>query len=86
MGSRISTVAAASVRPRLNTTGLNEMLSGKRLPSLETLLEIPPGRHHMVLIALLASCAGIYLAVGEVGFAGVISAVAALYGAWRARR
>ncbi|MFH9800465.1 hypothetical protein [Streptomyces virginiae] len=34
-----STVAAASVRPRLTTTGLNEMLSGKRLPSLETLLE-----------------------------------------------
>ncbi|OLZ65493.1 hypothetical protein AVW11_17025 [Streptomyces amritsarensis] len=34
-----STVAGASVRPRLTTTGLNEMLSGKRLPSLETLLE-----------------------------------------------
>ncbi|MFD6113748.1 hypothetical protein ACFWG0_27065 [Streptomyces yangpuensis] len=34
-----STIAAASVRPRLTTTGLNEMLSGKRLPSLETLLE-----------------------------------------------
>ncbi|MGW9069505.1 hypothetical protein ACWGQT_08660 [Streptomyces yangpuensis] len=40
----------------------------------------------VVLIALLASCAGIYLAVGEAGFAGVISAVAALYGTWRARR
>ncbi|MFJ2598643.1 ATP synthase F0 subunit B [Streptomyces erythrochromogenes] len=34
-----STVAAASVRPRLTTTGLNEMLSGKRLPTLESLLE-----------------------------------------------
>ncbi|MFF3675888.1 hypothetical protein ACFYYS_18175 [Streptomyces sp. NPDC002120] len=34
-----STVAAASLRPRLTTTGLNEMLSGKRLPSLEALLE-----------------------------------------------
>ncbi|MBZ9593510.1 hypothetical protein NRK68_34215 (plasmid) [Streptomyces yangpuensis] len=40
----------------------------------------------VVLIALLAACAGIYLAVGEAGFAGVISAVAALYGTWRARR
>ncbi|MEU6314130.1 hypothetical protein [Streptomyces sp. NPDC047014] len=34
-----ATVASASVRPRLTTTGLNEMLSGKRLPSLEALLE-----------------------------------------------
>ncbi|MEU4359294.1 hypothetical protein [Streptomyces virginiae] len=34
-----ATVASASVRPRLTTTGLNEMLSGKRLPSLESLLE-----------------------------------------------
>ncbi|WP_276615832.1 hypothetical protein [Streptomyces sp. A0592] len=40
----------------------------------------------MVLVALLATCAGIYLTVGEAGFAGVISAVAALYGTWRARR
>ncbi|MFH9800466.1 hypothetical protein [Streptomyces virginiae] len=40
----------------------------------------------VVLVALLATCAGIYLAVGEAGFAGVISAVAALYGTWRARR
>ncbi|MEF2530013.1 hypothetical protein [Streptomyces sp. CS62] len=34
-----ATVAAASVRPRLTTTGLNEMLTGKRLPTLEALLE-----------------------------------------------
>ncbi|MEY2233368.1 MULTISPECIES: ATP synthase F0 subunit B [Streptomyces] len=34
-----ATVASASVRPRLTTTGLNEMLSGKRLPLLESLLE-----------------------------------------------
>ncbi|MFB7265930.1 ABC transporter substrate-binding protein [Streptomyces nojiriensis] len=34
-----ATVASASVRPRLTTTGLNEMLTGKRLPSLEALLE-----------------------------------------------
>ncbi|MEV5673653.1 hypothetical protein AB0L28_33405 [Streptomyces sp. NPDC052503] len=40
----------------------------------------------VVLVVLLASCAGIYLAVGESGFAGVISAVAALYGTWRTRR
>ncbi|WP_405942995.1 hypothetical protein [Streptomyces sp. NBC_00207] len=40
----------------------------------------------MVLVALLATCAGTYLTVGEAGFAGVISAVAALYGTWRARR
>ncbi|KOU43675.1 hypothetical protein ADK53_05035 [Streptomyces sp. WM6373] len=40
----------------------------------------------VVLVALLATCAGIYLTVGEAGFAGVISAVAALYGTWRARR
>ncbi|KOV13781.1 hypothetical protein ADK90_36535, partial [Streptomyces sp. XY413] len=32
----------------------------------------------VVLVALLATCAGIYLTVGEAGFAGVISAVAAL--------
>ncbi|MFB7256859.1 hypothetical protein [Streptomyces nojiriensis] len=40
----------------------------------------------VVLVALLAICAGTYLTVGEAGFAGVISAVAALYGSWRARR
>ncbi|WP_445270704.1 hypothetical protein [Streptomyces sp. DSM 41634] len=40
----------------------------------------------VVLVALLATCAGTYLTVGEAGFAGVISAVAALYGTWRARR
>ncbi len=40
----------------------------------------------VVLIALLATCAVIYLAVGDTGFAGVISAVAGLYGTWRARR
>ncbi|WP_328930586.1 hypothetical protein OG429_40295 (plasmid) [Streptomyces sp. NBC_00190] len=38
-----------------------------------------------VLIALLGTCAGVYLAVGEAGFAGVISAVAGLYGTWRMR-
>ncbi|WP_331747148.1 hypothetical protein OG365_39855 (plasmid) [Streptomyces sp. NBC_00853] len=51
----------------------------------------PATREHrvpdaVVLVALLATCAGIYLTVGEAGFAGVISAVAALYGTWRARR
>ncbi|MFF8265193.1 hypothetical protein [Streptomyces virginiae] len=40
----------------------------------------------VVLVTLLATCAGTYLTVGEGGFAGVISAVAALYGTWRARR
>lgn len=43
-------------------------------------------RDSVVLIALLATCAGIYLVVGDTGFAGVISAVAALYGTWRTRR
>ncbi|MFF3432275.1 hypothetical protein [Streptomyces sp. NPDC002602] len=43
-------------------------------------------RDSVVLIALLATCAGTYLAVGDTGFAGVISAVAALYGTWRTRR
>ncbi|WP_143196911.1 hypothetical protein [Streptomyces sp. CB00455] len=43
-------------------------------------------RDSIVLIALLATCAGIYLAVGEAGFAGVVSAVAGLYGTWRTRR
>ncbi|MFE5810266.1 hypothetical protein [Streptomyces sp. NPDC056491] len=51
----------------------------------------PASRSHripdaVVLVALLATCAGTYLTVGEAGFAGVISAVAALYGTWRARR
>ncbi|MFD3808652.1 hypothetical protein ACFWTC_34930 [Streptomyces sp. NPDC058619] len=42
-------MAGASVRPRLTRASLNEMLTGKRLTSLETLLEfvrgvtIPPG-------------------------------------------
>ncbi|MFG2987670.1 hypothetical protein ACGFYQ_42005 [Streptomyces sp. NPDC048258] len=49
-----------------------------------------PDRHgnrdSFVLIALLGTCAGIYLAVGDAGFAGVISAVAGLYGTWRMRR
>lgn len=40
----------------------------------------------LVLLALLATCAGIYLAVGDTGFAGIISAVAGLYGTWRMRR
>ncbi|MBT2546389.1 hypothetical protein J7E99_38445 [Streptomyces sp. ISL-44] len=45
------------------------------------------GTHDTVmLIALLTTCAGIYLAVGDTGFAGVISAVAGLYGTWRMRR
>ncbi|MFD7555165.1 hypothetical protein ACFV9E_11620 [Streptomyces sp. NPDC059835] len=34
-----ATIASASVRPRLTTTGVNEMLSGRRLPALESLLE-----------------------------------------------
>lgn len=51
----------------------------------------PASRSHripdaVVLVTLLATCAGTYLTVGEAGFAGVISAVAALYGTWRARR
>ncbi|MFD6115309.1 hypothetical protein ACFWG0_35160 [Streptomyces yangpuensis] len=51
----------------------------------------PADRSHripdaVVLLALLATCAGTYLTVGDAGFAGVISAVAALYGTWRARR
>ncbi|MGW6846414.1 hypothetical protein [Streptomyces sp. NPDC054958] len=45
-----------------------------------------PAPDAVVLVVLLAACAGIYLAVGEAGFAGVISAVAALYGTWRTRR
>ncbi|GHI90480.1 hypothetical protein [Streptomyces xanthophaeus] len=43
-------------------------------------------RDSIVLIALLAACAGVYLAVGATGFAGVISAVTGLYGAWHMRR
>ncbi|MFD7555164.1 hypothetical protein ACFV9E_11615 [Streptomyces sp. NPDC059835] len=46
----------------------------------------PPIPDAAVLVALLATCAGTYLTVGEAGFAGVISAVAALYGTWRTRR
>lgn len=48
----------------------------------------PRNRHHdtVVLIALLATCAGIYLTVGEAGFAGVITAVAGLYGTLHMRR
>ncbi|MFD3757974.1 hypothetical protein [Streptomyces sp. NPDC058622] len=47
-----------------------------------------PRNHHdsVVLIALLATCAAIYLIVGENGFAGVITAVAGLYGTLRMRR
>ncbi|MGW5849888.1 hypothetical protein ACWFQ8_18380 [Streptomyces sp. NPDC055254] len=50
--------------------------------------DTPRNRHHdsVVLIALLATCAGIYLIVGENGFAGVITAVAGLYGTLRMRR
>ncbi|MEU9107150.1 hypothetical protein AB0D54_22920 [Streptomyces xanthophaeus] len=43
-------------------------------------------RDSIVLITLLAACAGVYLAVGATGFAGVISAVTGLYGAWHMRR
>ncbi|GGX47606.1 hypothetical protein [Streptomyces chryseus] len=43
-------------------------------------------RDSIVLIGLLAVCAGVYLTVGATGFAGVISAVTGLYGAWRMRR
>ncbi|UUU38191.1 hypothetical protein [Streptomyces sp. NBC_00162] len=43
-------------------------------------------RDGIVLITLLGTCAGIYLAVGDAGFAGVISAVGGLYGTWRMRR
>ncbi|WP_327264847.1 hypothetical protein OG444_28445 [Streptomyces sp. NBC_01232] len=55
-----------------------------REPELETRRHRTPDA--VVLVALLATCAGTYLTVGEAGFAGVISAVAALYGTWRARR
>ncbi|MFD3809055.1 hypothetical protein ACFWSF_30470 [Streptomyces sp. NPDC058611] len=50
--------------------------------------DTPRNQHHdsVVLIALLATCAGIYLIVGEHGFAGVITAVAGLYGTLRMRR
>ncbi|MFD6966853.1 hypothetical protein [Streptomyces sp. NPDC059949] len=50
--------------------------------------DTPRNRNHdtVVLIALLATCAGIYLTVGENGFAGVITAVAGLYGTLRMRR
>ncbi|MFD7836182.1 hypothetical protein [Streptomyces sp. NPDC059761] len=40
----------------------------------------------VMLIALLTACAGVYLTVGDTGFAGVISAVAGLFGTWRMRR
>ncbi|MEU9233485.1 hypothetical protein [Streptomyces subrutilus] len=43
-------------------------------------------RDSIVLIGLLAACASVYLTVGATGFAGVISAVTGLYGAWRMRR
>ncbi|WP_266671537.1 hypothetical protein [Streptomyces sp. NBC_01443] len=51
---------------------------------------IPPANRNaahdtLVLIALLGTCAAVYLTVGEAGFAGVISAVAGLYGTWRMR-
>ncbi|MFD3682280.1 hypothetical protein [Streptomyces sp. NPDC058613] len=50
--------------------------------------DTPRNQHHdsVVLIALLATCAGVYLIVGENGFAGVITAVAGLYGTLRIRR
>ena len=40
----------------------------------------------VVLVALLAVCAGVYRAVGNAGFSVIIGAVAGLYGTWRIRR
>ncbi|MEU4499095.1 hypothetical protein AB0F96_38035 [Streptomyces sp. NPDC023998] len=49
-----------------------------------------PTRHQVldvvVLVALLAVCAGVYRAVGNVGFSVITGAVAGLYGTWRIRR
>ncbi|MET9372269.1 hypothetical protein ABZY00_31140 [Streptomyces griseoflavus] len=65
----------ASTRPRT-----------RKNPTVAPRTRKVPAPDAVVLVVLLASCAGIYLAVGEAGFAGVISAVAALYGTWRTRR
>jgi hypothetical protein len=49
-----------------------------------------PTRHQVldavVLVALLAVCAGVYRAVGDAGFSVITAAVAGLYGTWRIRR
>ncbi|WP_322872070.1 hypothetical protein [Streptomyces goshikiensis] len=49
-----------------------------------------PARHGfhdaLMLIALLGTCTGVYLAVGATAFTGVVSAVVGLYGTWRTRR
>ncbi|WP_406301181.1 hypothetical protein OHA61_00770 [Streptomyces sp. NBC_00885] len=53
-------------------------------------LPTEPTRHQVldvvVLMALLAVCAGVYRAVGNAGFSVIIGAVAGLYGTWRIRR
>ncbi|MEU3921834.1 hypothetical protein ACFYW6_23715 [Streptomyces sp. NPDC002659] len=53
-------------------------------------LPTEPTRHQVldvvVLVALLAVCAGVYRAVGNAGFSVIIGAVAGLYGTWRIRR
>lgn len=74
-----------------NTDNTSKSPDPARSPSFEDPGTMPkarkaPAPDAVVLVVLLASCAGIYLAVGEAGFAGVISAVAALYGTWRTRR
>ncbi|MFF9011026.1 hypothetical protein ACF087_35275 [Streptomyces goshikiensis] len=49
-----------------------------------------PARHGfhdaLMLICLLSTCTGVYLAVGGTAFTGVVSAVVGLYGTWRTRR
>ncbi|WP_328665880.1 hypothetical protein OG905_02230 [Streptomyces sp. NBC_00322] len=59
------------------------------LPSASREPVLPP-RHQVldvvVLVALLAVCAGVYRAVGNAGFSVIIGAVAGLYGTWRMRR
>jgi hypothetical protein len=40
----------------------------------------------VVLVTLLALCAGVYLAVGDAGFSVIVTAVAGLFGTWRMRR
>ncbi|MER5720347.1 hypothetical protein [Streptomyces sp. NPDC002132] len=52
--------------------------------------EREPARHRVldlvVLVALMALCAGVYLAVGDAGFSVIVTAVAGLFGTWRMRR
>lgn len=49
-----------------------------------------PQRHGMLdlaaLITLLGLVASVYVIVGDVGFSVITSAVAGLFGTWRARR